>query len=256
MNCVQVLLDCMSTADLVASLRIIFRALGQGQLRPFVDRHNQTTVAQMVRESFTGRFSCPSLTGIQPFLFLAEMGAEKLRRDYIQIFLSQNLASTSALEAFISTQGELAAKLEDLGKLHSVLEMVALLKTSLHLPMDTLGVTARHMLAHYRQHPVNPQHVFSFPVKTSEVRYIISSVQPVMWCVETTNQVSEGVQESMLHCLTATQPFLHFHARPRGMSASKGDNGEKMDNGVELSPVDDSSDQYCLVQRKESVMFM
>ena len=249
----------MSTADLVSSLRLIFNALGRGQLQPYVDRHNQTTVAQMVRESFTGRFSSPSLTGIQPFLFLAEMGAEKLRRDYIHIFVSQCLATPSTLESFTATERELHTKLEDLNKLHSVLEMVTLLGAFLHLPNDTLGSIARHMLSHYRQQSVNPQHVFNFSVKTSEVRYILSAVQPVMWCMEMTSKVAgtENIYESSLHCLCAMQPFLHLQARSKGDQIVKGDNSESQENGViELSPVRDTRGQYCLVQRKESVVIM
>ena len=252
------MVNCMSTADLISSLRLVFNALGHGHLRPFVDRHNQTTVAQMVRESFTGRFSFPSLTGIQPFLFLAEMGAEKLRRDYIHVFVSQCLATPSTLESFTATERELHAKLDDLDKLHSVLEMVTLLGAFLRLPSETLGSVARHMLLHYHQHPVNPQHVFSFSVKTSEVRYVLSSIRPVLWCMEMTSKVAgaENVYESSLHCLCATQPFLHLQAQCKGICTSKGDNSESLENGIELSPIGDARGQYCLVQRKESIVLM
>ena len=254
------MVNCMSTADLVSSLRLVFSALGRGQLRPFVERHNQTTVAQMVREAFTGRFSAPSLTGVQPFLFLAEVGAEKLRRDYIHLFVSQSLAAPSALEGLTATERELQARLGDLDKLHSVLEMVTLLGASLRLPTDTLGGVALQMLSHYRRHPIDPQHVFGFSVKTSEVRCVLSAMRPVMWCAEVTGQVTgaENVYESSLQCLCATQPFLHLQARRSKGAAGggKGDNCESVENGVELSPVGDAKGQYCLVQRKESVVIM
>ncbi|KAL8573393.1 hypothetical protein ACOMHN_032408 [Nucella lapillus] len=244
--------DCISTADLISSLRLVFKAIGQGHLRPFVDRHNQTTVAQIVRESFMGRFSAPSLTGIQPFLFVAEMGAEKLRRDYIHIMVSRSLATPADLEPFTSPDHDLHSKLDRLAKLHSVLEMVALLAASLRLPSDTLSMVARRMLSHYGQHPTDPRHIFSFPVKTSEVRYIISSIPPAMWCVETSGgeeRVGNNVQESSLHCLSVTQPLLHIQVDV----SNRGDNLEK---GVELRPVNDTLSDYCLVHRRETVVVL
>ncbi|XP_076467957.1 protein zwilch homolog [Babylonia areolata] len=254
----KVMQDCTSTHDLISSLRMVFKALGQGHLRPFVDRHNHTTMAQIVRESFTSRFSAPSLTGDQPLLFVAEMGAEKLRRDYIQVFVSQSLATPSCLEAFTGPDQELADKVEQLLKLHSVVEMMALLGATLRLPGDTLGGVARHMLSHYRLHPLDPHHVFTFPVKTCHVRHVLGSVPPVLWCVETGGAVSatDSLGERSLHCLSLAQPLTHLQATnnnvaPPSHGASR---GEESQGGVVLSPVGDGSSDYCLVCRRETVV--
>nr|KAG5711628.1 hypothetical protein BaRGS_016810 [Batillaria attramentaria] len=249
----KVMTDCMSTAELVDSLRLVFSTLGRGELQPFVDQQNQTTVAQIVRESFTGRFSAPSLAGVQPFLFLAEIGAEKLRRDYINIFVSQRLASLSFLSPFITTESDLSTRLGLLEKMHAGLEMVALLSGTLRLTPETLGSAARQMLTHLTRHAIDPQHTFSFSLKTAEVHAILSSLRPVLWSVETHTSVGFGnVQESNLYCLCANQPFLHVAS----VSEESSGQGDASGVGKETGSSPEPDNQYCLVHRSETVLMM
>jgi hypothetical protein len=61
-----------------------------------------------VTHSFSVFFAVPAgLTGVEPFALLAEMGAEKLRRDYIAVFVTYSLATPSALANFTDTEAEL-----------------------------------------------------------------------------------------------------------------------------------------------------
>jgi len=138
--------------------------------------------------------------------------------------------------------------------------MVTLLGSFLHLSQDSLSRVAQQMINHYKQQPFTAHEVFSFPVKTSEVRCTLSSTQPAMWCVETTSKIAgfDNVFESSLYCLCANQPFFHLQGRGRvGVGGGKGDNSRENGVGVEeLSGLDDEKGQYCLVRRKESVMIV
>lgn len=228
-------------------MKIIFASLNQGQLLPFVERQNQSTIAQIIRDSFSGRFTMPSLIGSQPFLFLAEIGIEKLQRDYINIFVSQHLVSASNLIVLTTSSVELLARLEKLEKLHSTLEMIFFLARTLCLQTDTLCLVAKQLLTHYQQHPVLEQDVFSFSTKMSEVRTVLNKLSPVRWCVETnSNTCSEDVKESTLHCLCAVQPFLHLQGRENSIYGMATEKSVTNGNG--------KNSKYFLVHRSENAI--
>lgn len=242
----------MSTSSLVDSLRLVFSALGRREIQPYLDQQNQTTVAQIVRESFTNHYCPPSLSGVQPFLFLAEIGAEKLRRDYISSFVSQKLANMSFLAPFTAHDAELSVRLGCLEKLHACLEMVSLLSGTLRLSPNTLGSAARQMLTHLSQHAADPQHTYSFPVKTAEVRAVVCSIPPVLWSLETHNPVRIGnLQESNLLCLSAAHPFLHVSGARGGTESAS-----QEEEGSGAAKESSQETPYHLVRRTETVIVM
>ena len=242
------LTNCRSASDLIASFRLVFSDLKWNKLRPYVDRSNQTIVGQLVREFMTaGDISKPSLIGKQSFFFLAEMGVEKLKRDYIYTLVSQSLALRSDLDNFFTPGQELKHHLNDLKKLQGLVEVVMLLGSSLNLHMTSLREIVQHMLTHYAQAQVDQQHVFEFSVRATEVCHVITSTKLESWQVEFDQQVGGGEDtqtESSLYCLCASHPFLHM------------EDVTCEDESVDTESEEPHQEHYYLVKRKESVVLL
>ncbi|XP_071115433.1 protein zwilch homolog [Haliotis cracherodii] len=204
----KVLISCSAYSDLVSSLQYIFNCLSSGRVQPMVHNNNHTTMAQLVRDSYMGRMMVPPLKGITPIKLLAEMGGEKLKRDYINAFLSSDMTTLSHLAHLVSMSKSLEENLEQLEKLQNVLEMVSMLKLFLSLPHSSLGSAARQMLKHYETNAIEEKHVFEFGVPTSSVQSVMDTCSPCEWKARFDHTVG-SVTESTIYCLTSTQPFRH-----------------------------------------------
>ncbi|XP_069130942.1 protein zwilch homolog [Argopecten irradians] len=205
----EVLSKCNSHSELVDCFRYVFTVLSNGELRPMVHRNNNTTMAQMVRDSYTGKLRMPNLAGVYTLQLLAEIGAEKLLQDYVFTFLAKELATHSNLEAFLKTDVSLEQKVVNLEKMHHVLEMVVMLKLFLNLPSLNLAICARVMLSHYQQEDISPNHVFTFPMPTQSLNHLFETCQPCMKKMVLTKPVGD-FQESGHYLLVKQQPFQHL----------------------------------------------
>ncbi|XP_046573629.1 protein zwilch homolog [Haliotis rubra] len=204
----KVLISCSSFSDLESSLKYIFNCLSSGSVQPMVHNNNHTTMAQLVRDSYVGRMMVPPLKGITPIILLAEMGVEKLKRDYINTFLSSDMTTLSHLTNMVSMSKSLEENLEKLEKLQNVLEMVSMLKLFLSLPHSSLGSAARQMLKHYEMSAIDQKHVFEFGVPTSSVQSVMDRCSPCEWKARFDHTIG-SVTESTIYCLTSTEPFRH-----------------------------------------------
>ncbi|XP_067674578.1 protein zwilch homolog [Haliotis asinina] len=204
----KVLISCSAFSDLESSLKYIFNCLSSGRVQPMVHNNNHTTMAQLVRDSYVGRMMVPPLKGITPIKLLAEMGIEKLKRDYINAFLSSDMTTLSHLTNMVSMSKSLEENLEKLEKLQNVLEMVSMLKLFLSLPHSSLGSAARQMLKHYEMSAIDVKHVFEFGVPTSSVQSVMDRCSPCEWKARFDHTIG-SVTESTIYCLTSTEPFRH-----------------------------------------------
>ncbi|KAL3880411.1 hypothetical protein ACJMK2_032651 [Sinanodonta woodiana] len=202
----KVLKNCTSHADLVESLGYVLTVLSNGELQPFIHSANKTTLADLVRDSFRGQLRIPALVGLIPLQMLAEIGMEKLRQDYINIFLQKNLTTLSHVEFFIQTKNKPKDKLVCLEKLQNVLEMVVMLKMFLNLPFESLGTGSRQMLKHYESHGLQDDHIFSFSVSTGPLLKGLEGYHPTEWMIQGSKQVEE-VTERKAYYMTTEEVF-------------------------------------------------
>lgn len=205
----NVFINCSSYAELVDCLRYILTELKKGELQPLVYKTNTTTLAQMVRDSYVGKLVIPKLVGLLPLQILCEMGAEKLRRDYINVFLSKELATQNCLEHFIVQDMTLEERQTLLEKLHNVLELVAMLKMYLIAPVTTLSSSARQALKHYETNEISEKYTFELSIPMASIMRILDNCQPAVWKWVSTKMV-ESVPENVLYYFTTKQPFSYL----------------------------------------------
>ncbi|XP_060075804.1 protein zwilch homolog [Ylistrum balloti] len=234
-----VLYKCKSYTELVECFRHVFTVLSNGELRPMVHRNNNTTVAQMVRDSYVGKLHMPNLAGVYALQLLAEIGAEKLQQDYIFTFLAKELVTHSNLEYFLKTNVKLEQKLINLEKMHHVLEMVVMLKLFLNLPSLNLAICARAMLSHYQQEDISQSHVFAFPMHTPSLKHAFETCQPCMKQMVLTKMVG-NMKESVHHLLVTQQPFKHLP-------------NISVDNEILMDSTVNKNKKYYYVRKNESI---
>ncbi|OWF45290.1 protein zwilch homolog [Mizuhopecten yessoensis] len=236
-----VLYKCSSYSELVECFKYVFTVLSNGELRPMVHRNNNTTVAQMVRDSYMGKLRMPNLAGVYALQLLAEIGAEKLHQDYLFTFLAKELVTHSNLEDFLKTDVKLEQKLINLEKMHHVLEMVVMLKLFLNLPSLNLAICARAMLAHYQQEDISPSHVFAFPMLTPSLKHAFETCQPCMKQMVLAKMVGD-MKESVHHLLVTHQPFHHLPA--------------SVDPEVLMDTTVNKNKKYFYVRKNESISIL
>lgn len=217
----KILSGCINYQDLVDALKYTFVALSNGELQPMVHRGNDTMIAQLVRDSFTGKLRIPNLAGLYPVELLVEIGIEKLKQDYLFIFLSKDLATRENLELFMQQAGgEFQDRFKNLEKMHSVVELIAMFQFYLKIPNSNLSAIAREVIHYYEKNQVSDQHVFKFTVPTSTVLKNLEGCPPTTWQIEAT-KLMDGQKEAMTHLLTSDLPFKHLQANDANMNTKE-----------------------------------
>ena len=201
----NILKHCSCYQDLINSLQYIFSILQNGKLQPMVHKSNHSQFAELVRDSYYGKMSMPTLETFLPLELLAEIGIGKLCRDYMGIFIGKDLVTAAHLDYFTTGSSlDMSEKCTRLEKLHYALELVVVLEQFLSLPRLTLSITARHALQHYQKHDVDPDHQFVIPVSMPSISERIQGMQPSVWRVAMT---SKGV--SCVCVLSGRCPLPH-----------------------------------------------
>lgn len=234
----KVLQNCTSYSELVEAYSFIVEEVRKGELQPFIHAYNGTTIGQMVRDSYRGQLRAPSMTGLGPLQYLAEMGDQKLTQDYVHIFLSKSLVTMGNLEYYLAGNLEFEDKLERLDKLQNTLEIVLMLKRYLHLPQASLSECCRQILKHYETNKVDESHHFSFLVPRTNLTSVLERFPPSEWRVEGVKLV-EGVPERLIYHFSDQQPFDWVKLK---------EGSEKRGSGDEMS--------YYLTVLKDSVSIL
>ena len=208
----DILKDCGSFNDLVECLRFVLQQLHSGQLQPMVHKSNRSMLAELVRESYYQKMVMPNLEGTLPVQILAELGLEKLRRDYMDAFLANDLVMVSHLEPFVLVTGEPSERLSRLRQLQHVLSLLVALEHHLQLPRHTLSMASRLALKHYETHLLDDQHVFSFGVETRSIAGLLDRLQPSLWKAVFVREVADQPIRS-IYQLSDKPPFQHVVAR-------------------------------------------
>ncbi|XP_066270442.1 protein zwilch homolog [Branchiostoma lanceolatum] len=204
------LLGCSGYQELVDCLQLVCAALQQGKIQPMVHRSNQSELACLVRESFKGTMRAPELDGSLPVRLLAEIGVEKMKRDYTHFFIAEELTTLSQLSAYLKTDASLEDDLALLHKLHVILEMVAACKAFLDLPHENLRTLLGMALQHYGNHPHDDGHTFQLPLSAGAcVKRVYERSQAAMWRLE---QMSGGKEDQVTSVSQISTRPLYEHA--------------------------------------------
>lgn len=158
----QIIRNCADFNSLVQCLNATFAALRKGDLKVFVQKSNHTTIAKLVRQSYCGMASFPSLNSRIPLRLAAEIGLEKLRKDYYAIFVNKLCTAwqwDSFFQSLTPDQEEimdmeelnirsLEIQFNILSKLHYCLEVVSVVDS--FTENQDLQKIAKHVMNHYK----------------------------------------------------------------------------------------------------------
>ena len=248
----KILSKSTSFQELVDSFKYIFTALSNGELQPMVHRGNNTTVAQLVRDSYLGKLRIPNLAGIYPVELLVEIGIEKLRHDYTHAFLSKDLVTRENLEPFLKSEGEYNTHLIQLEKMHSVMEMISMLEFFLKISDQNLSALAREMIQHYERNATAENHVFEFIVPTNAVINFLEGCPPSTWQLESAKLV-KNITEATTFLLTTNPPFKHLTFKDTNMNTKEDENETNVD---ETTTTDKMKRTYFYVKKTECVSIL
>jgi protein zwilch len=211
----NILRDCASYADLVACLQYVVDCLHRGILQPVVHCQNRTKLGELIRESYDGRLDPTILTRLQPLELLVEVGFDKLFRDYTHAFLAEDLVTMTHLSAFIcneaGTMSSVSSRINQLLKLHQVLEMIVLLEQRLKLPHPVLCTITRQALKYYETSELTSQDIFKLPVKSIVISQLLKGSRPKLWqasFVASNANCSEDLHASVAMTLVPNFPHL------------------------------------------------
>ncbi|BFZ14791.1 hypothetical protein BsWGS_17829 [Bradybaena similaris] len=95
--------NCTDVNDLGQCFNVTFCHLRRGDLKVFVHKDNQTTIAKLVKQSYYGMASFPTLDSHLSLRLAVEIGLEKICKDYYAIFINNNLCTSWQWDSFFQT---------------------------------------------------------------------------------------------------------------------------------------------------------
>ncbi|XP_030045652.1 protein zwilch homolog [Microcaecilia unicolor] len=173
-----------SYQDVVDCFTLLIQSLKRGDVQPWIHRGSSSSLSKLIQQSYYGRMESVSLSGLTPIHMLIEIGLEKMKRDYINCFIGQELATLNYLEYFISSSVDLQEQVHRVQKLHHILEIVAYCDAFLNLKHENLYPLTQFCLKYYKENPWNVQHVFQLPIRPSFIHDFYQNSHPQMWKVE------------------------------------------------------------------------
>ncbi|XP_077550338.1 protein zwilch homolog isoform X2 [Haemaphysalis longicornis] len=205
---------CSTFQELKDGLALIFRAVQAGETRPRLLADNGTMLAGVLRTccgSQQQKRPESALEGLVPIRMMAEIGIQKLQRDYLSLYLGLELASQEQLmPLLLDPCMDLGEALGELMKLQAVLDIVVLCKTYLHLPTDYLSGYAREALKYFTSCERGKYiHKFRFPLAVSKVREALDDIPPMEWTVSIESHQGSNAAHTIAH-ISTTCPFDHL----------------------------------------------
>nr|XP_027216269.1 protein zwilch homolog [Penaeus vannamei] len=226
----MVLMKCESYQELKESLEFIFKAVVMGQVRPQIHVRNNTQVGNLVRSLMRGQADLPELTGLMPLNMLIEMGIEKIKKDYINIFQAGDLATGEQLSWFVGYTDCMEDSVMQLEKLHVALQVVVLLHTYLNLPSSALVQFTAQALNQLKEGLSSP-YSFSFKLSTFTVHQLLNSLKPSMW--ELVLHSTHSTLEKTLVCHVSHRPLIQMPNAHNDLEESAADCDKEEPEGFE-----------------------
>uniref|UniRef100_A0A4X2LM13 Protein zwilch n=1 Tax=Vombatus ursinus TaxID=29139 RepID=A0A4X2LM13_VOMUR len=206
-----------SYQDLVKCFTLILQCLRRGDVQPWLHRGSSGLLSKHIQQSYHGAMDIVPLTGTTPIRMLLEVGLDKIKRDYINFFIGQELASLNHLDYFISTSLDTQEQVRRVRKLHHILEVVISCMVYLKLPHEILFTLAQSCILYYKRNPLNEKHTFQLPVRPIVIKNFYQSETPKKWRVE----INSGQKEvKTLWQLSDTPSISHLNFSKQDLSES------------------------------------
>lgn len=201
-ECLWLFLEEFTSADkIVFCLQVIFSALFEGEYQPVLCTTNQTQIGKLMKEIVCCKTdrekSIIKMEMTQAFSTsvalecVLEIGLEKLRKDYSNFFIKQELVTKDRLDYYLAKDVPMAKKVQRLSKLHCILSLVTLAISYGHVKYPELRELVVAALKFYEKHNHNEHPVFCLSLPTcsasSDVKNVcIRQFQPQTWTVAIT----------------------------------------------------------------------
>ncbi|GAB6019565.1 mitochondrial acyl carrier protein [Chamberlinius hualienensis] len=197
----SVLKDCTSCDELQMCLETVFEYVMDEEIKLVIFSKNKTTLGKLINDIYHKKSQMPQITSEMALKCLIEIGIEKLRQDYIHLFLVSGLATKTLLDSIITVNdSSYAENLLSLKRLHLVTEVIVLTETMLNSSRTLLCSFTRKAIKQIcESKTVENCHSFSFPIDRQHVvEYFNRNYYPHMWTVsmeskEKTNCISKTV---------------------------------------------------------------
>uniref|UniRef100_A0A8C6WKD7 Protein zwilch n=1 Tax=Neogobius melanostomus TaxID=47308 RepID=A0A8C6WKD7_9GOBI len=173
-----------SYQDIGDSLKLVIDAFRYGSIKPWIHRDSNSSLSKLVLQSYHQKIDNVHLSGMTPVQMLLEMGLDKMRKDYINYLIAEELTTLNHLHYFLSTDVDIQEQVVRLRKLHHLLEIIVTCTTFLGLPYHSLFQLTQSCLQHYKTNPYNESYNFELPVKPALISHFYQKELPVMWGVE------------------------------------------------------------------------
>uniref|UniRef100_A0A672FBF9 Protein zwilch n=1 Tax=Salarias fasciatus TaxID=181472 RepID=A0A672FBF9_SALFA len=173
-----------SCQDIADCLKLVIEALRYSDIKPWIHRDSSSSLSKLILQCYHQQIETVSLTGVTPVNMLLEMGLDKMRKDYINYLVGEELTTLKHLSYFLSTEVDLQEQAIRLRKLHHLLEIVVTCSTFLALPYDCLFLLTQSCLQHYKTSPEDEEHEFKLQIKPALISHFYEKEHPVMWGVE------------------------------------------------------------------------
>ncbi|XP_071540637.1 protein zwilch homolog [Panulirus ornatus] len=204
-----VLIRCESFQELRESLGLVFEAVSSGEVRPQIHVRNVTQVGRLSRNLMRGQGGFPELSGLTPLHMLIEMGCEKIKRDYINIFQAGELATGEQLSWFVSYDKESPeVVVSQLERLHIALQVVVALRTYLSLSSASLTQCTTQVLKQLKGEEFSSSYTFSFKLETLSIHQLLNSLKSHIWEVSLCS--SQGSFMKTLVCQISHTPLIQI----------------------------------------------
>ncbi|XP_008310320.1 protein zwilch homolog isoform X2 [Cynoglossus semilaevis] len=125
-----------SYQDITDSLKLVIGTLSNGQIKPWIHKDSNSSLSKLILQSHKQQIDV-SLTGLTPIHMLLEMGLDKIRKDYVNYLIGEELATLNHLCYYLSTEVDLQEQVSRLRKLHHLLETTVTCRTFLGCVQNT-----------------------------------------------------------------------------------------------------------------------
>uniref|UniRef100_A0A3Q3VR57 Protein zwilch n=1 Tax=Mola mola TaxID=94237 RepID=A0A3Q3VR57_MOLML len=173
-----------SYQDIGDCLKLVTDAFRYGDIKPWIHRDSSSSLSKLILQSYHQQIDHVSLTGANPVHMLLEMGLDKMRRDYMNYLIGEELTTLNSLSYYLSTEVDLQEQVIRLRKLHHLLEIILTCSAFLGFPYDRLFLLTQSCLQHYKTYPYDEEHEFKLQIKPALISHFYQKEHPIMWGVE------------------------------------------------------------------------
>ncbi|XP_075994677.1 protein zwilch homolog [Genypterus blacodes] len=195
-----------SYQDIGDCLKLVIEALRYDDIKPWIHRDSSSSLSKLILKSYHQQIDAVSLTGLTPVNMLLEMGVDKMRKDYINYLIGEELTTLNHLSYYLSTEADLQEQVDRLMKLHHLLEIIVTCSTFLGLPYDRLFLLAQSCLQHYKTSPYDEDHEFKLQIKPAVISHFYQKEHPLMWGVEVSS--GHGPREVRTSLQLSDRPLI------------------------------------------------